>query len=84
MAKTIKIWDGIRVEHEGGVEIAKGPLDLWDIFGWDIENDPNAKECAQIITTHLFCFGEMDLTAMNNGKLLKLAIIPAQNCPQSH
>ena len=77
--KTIKIWDGVNVITEDGTTRVDGPLDLWKLFGWDIENDPNAKECATIITRELFCFGRIDLSAMNNGKTLILRVIPASN-----
>lgn len=75
--KTIKIWDGVRVTTSSESEVVESPSDLWKMFGWDIENDPNAKECSQIITRELFCFGHIDLSQMNGGKTLLLSVIPA-------
>lgn len=75
----IKLWDGIRIITETENEIVEGPADLWKTFGWDIENDTDAKECATIITRELFCFGQIDLTQMNHGNLLFLKVVPAKN-----
>ena len=75
--KTIKLWDGIKVTTEDETTVVKSAPELWKLFNWDIENDPNAKECAQIITRELFCYGCFDLTAMNHGNLLYLKVIPA-------
>lgn len=75
--KSIKIWDGIRVTTATESEVVKSPSDLWDLFGWDIKNDPAAKECSLAITRELFCFGRVDLTEMNNGKTLFLSVVPA-------
>lgn len=77
MAKSIKLWDGVRIITDDGVQIVESPADLWEVFGWDIENDANAKECSLIITRELFCFGEIDLSAMYGGKTLLLKVIPA-------
>lgn len=74
---SIKLWDGIKVITEDETITVKMPVDLWELFGWDIENDPAAKECSIEITKHLLCFGKIDLTPMNNGKLLYLVTIPA-------
>lgn len=75
---TIKLWDGIRVTTDTDSEIVESPVELWELFNWDIENDPNAKECAQLITRELFCFGHVDLSEMNNGKTLYLSVVPAK------
>ena len=77
MAKTVKLWDGVRIITDDGVQIVGSPADLWEVFGWDITSDPNAKECSKLITRELFCFGEIDLSAMYGGKTLLLKIIPA-------
>ena len=78
--KTIKIMDGLKVITDDKIiELKEGGFPaLWDLFGWDIENDPNAKECATIITRELFCFGQINLSHMNNGKLLLVEVIPVK------
>ena len=78
-AFTIKLYDGVKVITEDGTQTVKYLPDLWKMFKWDIENDPNAKECAGIITRELICFGRIDLSAMNHGRLLHLVLIPAQD-----
>ena len=75
---SIKLWDGIRIVTDRDTEIVDAPCDLWKVFGWDIENDPDAKECASIITRELFCFGRIDLSPMNGGKTLLLVAIPSK------
>jgi len=77
MSKTIKLWDGIKVITSDGIEICESPLKLWDVLGWDIENDKNASECATAITTQLYCFGRVDLSEFTKPrKTLILEVIP--------
>lgn len=76
--KTIKIWDGVNVITENETIFCESPCDIWELFNWDIENDPNAKECSLEITRQLFCFHEIDLSAMNHGKKLVLRVVPCK------
>lgn len=62
--KTIKLWNGWRVNHNGEVIECNSPLEVWELLGWDIENDKNASECATEITRQMFCFGFVDLSKM--------------------
>ncbi len=74
----MKLFDGVRVTTAEESEIVSSPVELWQMFGWDIEHDANAKECADIIMRELLCFGHMDLSQMNNGKTLYLSVIPCK------
>lgn len=75
--KAIKIYDGVRVIHDHEIVNLDHICDLWELFNWDVKNDPNAKECADIITRELICFGFMDLTKMtNSGKMLTVELLP--------
>ena len=76
--KTIKIWDGVNVITENETIFCESPSAIWQLFGWDVENDPNARECATEINRQLFCFHEVDLTAMNNGNKLLLRVVPCK------
>lgn len=76
--KSIKIWEGWRVYYDGKVTECKSPTEVWDLFGWDIENDPQAKKCATEITRQMYCFGHLDLTEMAKGKSLILDVIPVK------
>lgn len=76
--KTIKLWDGVNVITEDETIFCEGARDIWELFKWDIDNDPMAKECATEITRQLFCFHECDLSAMNNGKKLLLRVVPCK------
>ena len=77
--KSIKIYDGIRVNYDHEISELKYICDLWDMFGWDTENDPQAKECASLITRELLCFGHIDLTELANGKLLLVEMLPPKD-----
>lgn len=77
--KTIKIWDGVNIITDKETIFCEGARDIWRVFGWDIDNDPNAQECARIIHTELFCFGRCDLSAMNHGKKLLLEVVPCND-----
>lgn len=76
---TIKIWDGVNIITENETIFCEGAKDIWRIFGWDVENDPNARECASLIFRELYCFGNADLTAMNHGKKLLLEVVPCKD-----
>lgn len=78
MAKRkIKIADGNKVTYNGKVYIMTGNAQLWDMLGWDIEHDRDAKQCADIIVQNLFCFGYIDLSPMcSAGDKLEVEIIP--------
>ena len=80
MEKHIKIWEGIRIHTATEcIDCTGGAREVWETFNWDIDNDPAAKECADIIIKHLFCFGFIDLTEMNHGKYLALTVIPVKD-----
>ena len=78
MKRTIKLCDGFIVLYKGETEKYEGLAGIWEAFGWDIKNDPNAKECADIITRELFCFGNMTLKD-DNGYPIHIQAIPTQN-----
>lgn len=84
MAKTfsIKIMDGLKVITSNGItELREGGFPaLWDYFGWDIENDPMADQCAIEITRQLMCFGRVDLSEFAEGtSTLIVEVIPVQD-----
>lgn len=67
--KAIEIFPhGINLVIDGETTNCKSPAELWEALGWDIENDKNASECAMIVTKNLYCFAEVDLSALTNGK----------------
>lgn len=72
----IKIAGGVILNYDGMEEVLKGPADIWQVFKWDIVNDENAKQCADIIARELLCFGYIDLSAMCNGHTCTLTMIP--------
>lgn len=73
----IKIADGVKLTYGEKVFISEGMRSIWECFGWDIDNDPNAEECANIITRTLFGMGYMDITeASEEGIKTELEIIP--------
>ena len=77
MARTIKIADGNKVTHGDEVIIMTGNAQLWELLGWDIKGDPMAKQCADAVTTRLFCTGWVDLTEFTgDGKRLTIEVIP--------
>lgn len=75
----IKIWEGVNVITDNETVFCESPMDIWNLFGWDIENDANAKECAVAINRQLFCFHFCDLSAMNHGKKLLLEVVPVKD-----
>lgn len=68
--KTIKIkmYDDVTVTVDGETESVQNMPNLWKWLRWDIENDPSAKECADLITRELLCFGEADISALSQGR----------------
>ena len=76
MEKTIKFWDGWKFTYDGKETVCKTPPEAWAFLGWDIENDPNASECASIITRELYMFGHMDLSPSCPGHTLTVDVIP--------
>ena len=69
MSKTIKIFpNGVDLIIDGESENFDSPLKLWEALGWDIKNDEQASECATIVTRNLYCFGEIDLSSLVEGK----------------
>lgn len=74
--KTIKICDGLRVNYNHEITEIEHLPDLWKMFGWDVENDANAKSAAVEITRALFCVGFVDLSPMTNGDLLTVEMLP--------
>lgn len=80
MANSIKIYGGVRVNHNHELTTLEYIPDLWDMFGWDIANDPKANECAHLITRELMCFGYIDLSAMlTNGGFLTVELLPVED-----
>lgn len=79
---SIKLWDGWRIIHNGEITVCNSPKEVWDWFGWDIENDKNASECATEITKQMYCFGYIDLTPLctKRGDHLFLEVIPSSDC----
>ena len=69
MTKTISLCDYVALIVDGEEErLPNNPRKLWEALGWAIDNDPNAKECASIITQELFCFRRCDISALTGGK----------------
>jgi len=77
--KKIKIYEGVRVNYDHEITELNYICELWDMFGWDIKNDPQAKECADMITRDLLLFHYVDLTKMANGKMLIVELIPPKD-----
>lgn len=67
-AKTIKLFKSVDLIIDGEKESFKDMPALWDRLKWDIESDPNAKECSELITRELFCFRVMDISALTGYK----------------
>lgn len=76
--KTIKLYDGVRLEHGGETQILEHPADLWEVFGWDIEHDEKAKECSLLITRQLIGFGYCK-TEDAKGREIYMELIPAKD-----
>lgn len=72
----IELYHGLTVTYKGETERLDYICDLWPMFGWDIQNDPKAKECSMEITRELVCFGECTLRA-NDGTVL-INLLPPQ------
>lgn len=65
--KTISLCDYVLVTVDGEeTRLPNSPRKLWEFLGWDIDNDPNAKECASLITQELFYFRFIDISALTN------------------
>lgn len=77
--KSIKIYEGVRVNANHKVINLKYIPDIWNLFKWDIKNDKNAKECADLITRELLMFGYIDLTDLNQGKMLIVELLPVKD-----
>ena len=75
---SIEIYHGVRVNHNHELIYLDYIPDIWKLFGWDIENDAEAKEASLLITRELFCFGFIDLTQMADGKLLTIELLPPE------
>ena len=61
MTKSLKIYDGIMMLYKGETQKIDSFPDLWKMFGWDIKNDPKAKECSLEIVRTLYCWGDITL-----------------------
>ena len=80
MTKSIKLYESVRVIHDHEVINLDHICDIWDLFNWDIENDPEAKTCADMVTRELVCFGFIDLSRMtNSGKMLTIELLPPED-----
>lgn len=79
MKRYIKLYDGVKVNYDGEEFEVKVISELWDIFHWDIKNDPHAKEASLNVTRNLIAMGYCDLTpAMPEGHTLTVEIIPVK------
>ena len=77
MAKSIKLYDGVRVEYKGKTHIYESPVELWEAFGWDIKNDENAHKASLEITRNLVGFGYCQFND-DNGREVYIEFIPAK------
>lgn len=75
---SMKLWDGWRVYDGKETRDYVSPVDVWDAFGWDIENNKNHREWSTEITRQMYCFGHIDLTEAV-GRTLVLDVIPTTN-----
>lgn len=79
MTKKIAWCKGLKVTTAKGVtELKKGGMPaLWEFLKWDIVNDPQAKECADIITRELWCIGFIDLSCLTrDNSTFTVEVIP--------
>lgn len=63
----INLFESLVLNVDGEKTIIHNFPELWEAFGWDIQNDSNADECAKMVTRELICFGFIDLSALTNG-----------------
>lgn len=78
MSQSIKLYGGVKVITSDEIIKLKYIPDLWDMFKWDIKNDPMAKECSIEITRQLIGFGRCDLSqATQNGNTLIVELLPS-------
>lgn len=76
---TIKLYDGVRIKTDGETYDVKYIADIWEMFGWDIENNPLEKEASLEITRCLIGLGFIDLTSsMPEGHTLTIEVIPCE------
>ena len=68
MSKGIKLFDKVVVTVDGERTLLNSMPDLWEWLNWDIHNDENAKQCADMITTELFCFRNCDISPLTNNE----------------
>lgn len=75
--REFKIADGNKLTYGDKVYIMTGNAQLWEALGWDIKNDPNARECADLIVRDLVCVGYADLSPLcPDGTRCTVEIIP--------
>lgn len=77
--KTIKLYDGVRIKTDGQTYDVQYIADIWEMFDWDIENNPLEKEASLEITRSLIGFGFIDLTpSMPSGHTMTIEVIPCK------
>ena len=80
--REFKIADGNKFtatfpDGEKEVLIMTGNAQLWELLKWDIDNDPSAKACADVIVRNLIGVGFADLTPLcPEGMTATVEIIP--------
>ena len=74
---TIKMYEGVKLTCRDRTEFFEGPRDIWDAFGWDIDNDETAADCAREVTRCLIGLGYCDLKD-NDGDTIHLEVVPCK------
>ena len=73
--QDIKLYEGVIIEHKGETIKLDYIPQIWEQFGWDTENDKDAKACALAITRELICYGDFK-TQDANGREIYIKLIP--------
>lgn len=80
MTKTIKLYDGVIVKTDGKEYKFDYIPEIWEAFGWDVENNPEQNNAALEITRALIGCGYCDLTfSMPEGHTMEIELIPAKD-----
>ena len=78
--RYIKIMDGVEVNYDGEIIRVERPSELWELFHWDVENDPDARAAASEVNRWLYATGYLDMTpTMPKGHTLTLRAIPVKD-----
>lgn len=75
--ESFKICDGFKVVWFGGQRDFEDIGGVWDLFGWDVDNDEKALECARKVNRELFACGYCDIRN-SNGTLIRVEVIPCK------